>query len=150
MYRVLTVLAGIRQRRHLDCPPCAEHLGWKLLDSALIEAIVEKANVDPAVAKRYDEKIDPWLHRISRKALWHGAFESVATLSETDVFDAQTMAILTRRIIDEAAELGGCVIVAAAVSVCSPTVPTHSTSSSTLLTPSGSNCCASASAKSRT
>jgi cytidylate kinase len=111
MYRVLTVSREYGSGGLFVARRAAEELGWKLLDSALIEAIVEKANVDPAVAKRYDEKVDPWLHRVSRKALWHGAFESVANLSDTDVFDAQTMAILTRRVIEEAAALGGCVIV---------------------------------------
>jgi cytidylate kinase len=111
MYRVLTVSREFGSGGILVARRIAENLAWKLLDSALIEAIVEKSNVDPAVAKRYDEKIDPWLHRVSRKALWHGAFESVAELSDTDVFDAQTMALLTRRVIDEAAEAGGCVIV---------------------------------------
>ncbi len=111
MYRVLTVSREYGSGGILIARRIAENLGWKLLDSALIEAIVEKANIDPAVARRYDEKIDPWLHRVSRKALWHGAFESVAELSDNDVFDAQTMAVLTRRVIEEAAELGGCVIV---------------------------------------
>lgn len=111
MYSVLTVSREYGSGGVFVARRAAEELGWKLLDSALIEAIVEKANVDPAVAKRYDEKVDPWLHRVSRKALWHGAFEGVGELGETDVFDAQTMAILTRRVIEEAAGLGGCVIV---------------------------------------
>lgn len=111
MYSVLTVSREYGSGGVIVARRAAEELGWKLLDSALIEAIVEKANVDPAVAKRYDEKVDPWLHRVSRKALWHGAFEGVGELGETDVFDAQTMAILTRRVIEEAAGLGGCVIV---------------------------------------
>ncbi len=111
MYRVLTVSREYGSGGIFVARRAAEQLGWKLLDSALIEAIVEKANVDPSVAKRYDEKVDPWLHRVSRKALWHGAFDSVAQLSDTDVFDAQTVAILTRRVIEEAAEIGGCVIV---------------------------------------
>ncbi len=111
MYRVLTVSREYGSGGILVARRIAENLGWKLLDSALIEAIVEKANVDPAVARRYDERVDPWLHRVSRKALWHGAFEGVAELGETDVFDAQTMAVLTRRVIEEGARLGECVVV---------------------------------------
>ena len=111
MYRVLTVSREYGSGGVFIARRAAEELGWKLLDSALIEAIVEKANVDPAVAQRYDERVDPWLHRISRQALWHGGFESVAALGETDVFDARTMAVLTRRVIEEAAALGECVIV---------------------------------------
>ena len=111
MYRVLTISreygsAGINTARMI-----ASKLGWKLLDSELIDTIVERANIDPKVAQRFDERIDPWLHRISRQALWHGAFEGVAALDETEVFDAHTMAILTRRIIIEAAEIGDCVVV---------------------------------------
>lgn len=111
MYRVLTISreygsAGISTARMI-----ANKLGWKLLDSELIDAIVEQANVDPKVAQRFDERVDPWLHRISRKALWHGAFEGVGELDETAVFDAHTMAILTRRIIHEAAEIGDCIVV---------------------------------------
>ncbi|MGD0580046.1 MAG: cytidylate kinase-like family protein [Bryobacteraceae bacterium] len=111
MYRVLTISreygsAGIYTARMI-----ANKLGWKLLDSELIDAIVEQAKVDPKVAERFDERVDPWLHRISRKALWHGAFEGVAELDDTAVFDAHTMAILTKRIIQEVAEIGGCVVV---------------------------------------
>jgi cytidylate kinase len=111
MYRVLTISreygsAGIHTARMI-----ANRLGWRLLDSELIDTIVERANVDPKVAQRFDERVDPWLHRISRKALWHGAFDGVAELGETDVFDAHTMAILSKRIIHEAAEIGECVVV---------------------------------------
>ncbi len=111
MYRVLTISreygsAGINAARLI-----ANRLGWRLLDSELIDAIVEQANVDPKVARRFDERVDPWLHRISRKALWHGAFEGVAALDETAVFDAHSMAILTKRIVQEAAEIGECVVV---------------------------------------
>ena len=111
MYRVLTISrqygsGGIHSARVL-----ANQLGWRLLDYELIETIVERANVDSKVAQRFDERVDPWLHRISRMALWQGAFEGMASLEETAVFDAHTMAILTRRIILEAAEIGGCVIV---------------------------------------
>jgi len=61
MYRVLTISreygsAGISTARMID-----NKLGWKLLDSELIDAIVEQANVDPKVAQRFDERVDPWL-----------------------------------------------------------------------------------------
>ena len=111
MYRVLTISREYGSAGIFTARMIANKLGWKLLDSELIDTIVERARVDPKVAERFDERVDPWLHRISRQALWHGAFEGVAELDETAVFDAHTMAILTRRIIHEAAEIGGCVVV---------------------------------------
>jgi cytidylate kinase len=111
MYRVLTISREYGSGGIHTARMTANQLGWRLLDYELIETIVERANVDSHVAQRFDERVDPWLHRISRKALWQGTFEGVATLEETAVFDAHTMAILTRRIILEAAEIGECVIV---------------------------------------
>lgn len=88
----------------------AKELGWKLLDNALIEATAAMVQVDPAVAERYDECIDTWLHRV-RKALWHGGYEGVATTSETDIPDADSLAGCARAIIEAAANEGNTVIV---------------------------------------
>jgi cytidylate kinase len=50
------------------------------------------------------------VHRISRRALNYGAFDAVAVLPETAIFDAETMAVLTRAAIERACEMGKCVI----------------------------------------
>lgn len=89
----------------------AKRLGWKLLDSALIDEIANLAHVDPRLAREFDERTDSWLHRISRRALWYGAFDAVAVLPETAVFDAETMAHLAQAAIENAWEAGNCVIV---------------------------------------
>ncbi len=87
----------------------AQALGWNLMDGALIEAIAGNAHVDCETARRYDECIDSWFHRL-RKALWHGGYEGVATTTEANL-DADAMAVLTRRVVEEAANQGNCVIV---------------------------------------
>jgi cytidylate kinase len=110
-YRVLTVSREYGSGGIFVARQIGQALGWRVVDSEFIQTIVERANVDPSVAQRYDERVDPWIERISRKALWHGAFSSVATIGETDVFDAHTMAILTKDIILESAAMGECVIV---------------------------------------
>jgi hypothetical protein len=51
------------------------------------------------------------VHRVSRRALWYGAFDAVAVLPETAVFDAETTARLARAAIEHAWEVGNCVIV---------------------------------------
>ena len=89
----------------------AENLGWNLLDRTLMETIAQSAQVDPELARRYDEQVDSWLHRISRRGLWHGAFEGVAAVTEAEFLDAETVAALGRSIIAEAHTRGNCVIV---------------------------------------
>lgn len=81
------------------------------MDKALVEAIARSAQVDPDLARRYDERCDSWTHRVSRRGLWHGAFEGVAAPAGTEVFDAETMAALGKSLILEAHAQGNCVIV---------------------------------------
>jgi cytidylate kinase len=88
----------------------AARLGFQLLDRALILRIAEAARIDPDLAERFDEHVDRWVKRIGR-ALWYGGFEAVAVVDENDVVDADRLAVLSGRIIEEAAAVGGCVIV---------------------------------------
>ncbi len=43
----------------------AARLGWKLIDDPLIAGIARMAQVDPPLAERYDECVDPWFHRVT-------------------------------------------------------------------------------------
>lgn len=111
MFNVLTVSreyasGGAHLARRL-----AERLGWRLMDRDLIQSIARAARVEPQVAEELDERVDPWFHRLSKAALWRGAFEGVAAVTDEDVFDAARMAELSRRLIEEAAALGDGVIV---------------------------------------
>jgi cytidylate kinase len=87
-----------------------ERLGWKLVDNLLIAEIAQQAKVNHELAQRYDETVNPWFNRLT-KALWKGGYEGVATTVDSPDFDADAMAALCRRIIEEAAALGNCVIV---------------------------------------
>jgi len=111
MYRALTVAREYESGGDRIAGLLARRLGWKLLDSALIEEIANLAHVDPQLAREFDERVDSWLHRVSRRALWHGGFDAVAVLPETAVFDSETMARLARAAIEHAWETGNCVIV---------------------------------------
>src|SRR5271157_5468804 len=111
MYRTLTVAREYESGGDLIAALVAKRLGWKLLDSALIDEIANLAHVEPQLAREFDERVDSWMHRISRRALWHGAFDAVAVLPETAVFDAETMALLARAAIEHSWETGNCVIV---------------------------------------
>jgi cytidylate kinase len=88
----------------------ARSLGWKIVNQSLVAEVARRAKIDPDVAARYDECIDPWFLRLV-KGLWHGGYEGLATTVDTRVVDSEAMARLTGEIIREAAELGQCVIV---------------------------------------
>ena len=111
MYRVLTVAREYGSGGARSAALAAARLGWNLLDSALIDEIAQAAHVDPALARRFDERVDTWMHRLSRHGLWFGAFEGVAKVPTTEIFDAETMAHLTRALIEHAYEAGNCVVV---------------------------------------
>jgi cytidylate kinase len=111
MFRVLTVAREYGSGGGLIARRVAETLGWDLLDKALVERIARIAQVNPELARRCDERVDSWVHRASRRGLWHGAFEGVAALPATEVFDAETMAALGRDLINEAHSRGNAVIV---------------------------------------
>ncbi len=110
-YRALTIAREYGSGGARIAGIVAERLGWRLLDSALIDEIARRAQVNPELARGYDERVDSWLHRLSRRALWHGGPAAVAALAETDVFDAETMAQLAEAAIEHAYEIGNCVIV---------------------------------------
>ena len=111
MYRALTVAREYESGGDRIAALVAERLGWELIDGALIDEIAQLGHVEPQLVRKFDERVDSWVHRVSRRALTYGAFEGVAVLPETAIFDAETMALLARAAIEHAWETGKCVIV---------------------------------------
>jgi hypothetical protein len=90
----------------------ADRLGWQILDKTLVEDIAARASVDPALARDCDERLDSWIHRVGRRALWSGTVEAAAApVAIAEIFDSDTMASLARSLIEEAYTRGNCVIV---------------------------------------
>ena len=89
----------------------AGRLGWKLLDSELIAGAARRAGVDPKVAERFDEKLDPWYYRYG-KFLWHDPLYAPAPgTGDEQPLDSDRMLMLIQQEILEAAKQGNCVIV---------------------------------------
>src|SRR5579872_982033 len=88
----------------------AKTLGWKLIDQCLIDEVAQLAKVNPKMAERCDERLDPWYHRLG-KAFWHGSVDRITTLRDSDLFDSERMFQLAGQVIEHAAEQGQCVIV---------------------------------------
>jgi cytidylate kinase len=111
MYRAITVAREFGSGGAIVAGIVAERLKWKLLDRALLEAIAGSARVAPDLAARFDECVDPWLHRLGKQSLWRGVIEGVSAVPEDACFDSEAMARFATRIVRDAAEVGQCVIV---------------------------------------
>lgn len=88
----------------------ANELGWKLIDKALITEICNKARVSAQEVSIMDERVDPWLHRITR-SLWGKSADGFSAPALVNLFDADAAADLARNVIKEAYTIGHCVIV---------------------------------------
>lgn len=111
MYRILTIGREYGSGGGPVAELVAKQMGWQLLDEAIVQKVAEKARVHPGIASRFDECLDSWMHRLTKRTLGRGAFEGVSPVGLADMFDADAMAGLSRRLIEEAAEIGNCVIV---------------------------------------
>jgi cytidylate kinase len=111
MFRVITVAREYGSGGARIAQLLADKLDWKLLDRCLVEKIAQVARVEPKVAEQYDERPDPWVNRLVR-ALWQGGtMRGLMAGPIPELFDADTMASLSQRMIGEAADIGNCVIV---------------------------------------
>jgi hypothetical protein len=107
MIQVITVereygSQGAEYAHHL-----ASRLGWKLIDSCLIEDVAQKAGVAPTLVKRCDERIDPWFYRFG-KAFWLGSLEQHP--EHPKVFDSGQMTEFVKSYVQEQAAKGSCVV----------------------------------------
>jgi hypothetical protein len=108
--RVITVEREYGSRGGEFAHDLAASLGWRLLDSELACGAAKKAGVDPELAARFDERLDPWYYRYG-KVFWHDPVYPVSNLSDDMVFDAERMMSLVRLEILHAAQEGNCVLV---------------------------------------
>jgi len=108
--RVITVEREYGSRGGEFAHDLATHLGWRLLDADLPCAAAHAAGVSPELAKKYDERLDPWYYRYG-KVFWHDSGYSMAGLSDDQVFDSERMLALIQQEILKAAKEGNCVIV---------------------------------------
>lgn len=108
MIRVITVEREYGSQGADFAHHLAERLGWRLIDSCVIDEVARKAGVKPDLVKRCDERVDPWFYRFG-KAIWFGSLERLP--NEPDVFDSERMVEFVRGYLVEQAEKGDCVVV---------------------------------------
>jgi cytidylate kinase len=88
----------------------ATRLNWKLWDQRLTEEIARLANCPKAVVEAREEKNDPLYYRLF-KSFMRGSYEGSINAPKLNLVDSETVAKITRRIVEHAAERGNCVIV---------------------------------------
>jgi cytidylate kinase len=110
MFNVITISREYGSGGGTLAEMLSQRLAWKLVDKSLVAEVARRAQIDPEIAARYDECVDPWFHRLV-KGLWQGGYEGLATTVDVNIIDSEAMAKLAGEIIREAALLGQCVIV---------------------------------------
>lgn len=109
-YRALTVSREYGSGGAEIAAIIARFFAWRLVDNELIAEISrrEQVNINDAVA--LDEKIDPWIHRITR-SIWGKGADGFSQIVPDHLFDAEEAAFIAKAIIEEAYRIGHCVIV---------------------------------------
>lgn len=87
-----------------------KRLGWKVLDQSLTEEVARIARVAAGVVEERDECLDPFFYRLM-KVFRCGSQERAIPVSGQDVFDADRMIELVKKVVEDAAIAGNCVIV---------------------------------------
>jgi hypothetical protein len=108
--RVITVEREYGSRGGEFAHDLAERLGWRLLDSELVNVAARRAGVSPELASKFDERLDPWYYRYG-KVFWHDTAYQMTGISDDQVFDSERMLALIKDEIMSAANDGNCVLV---------------------------------------
>ena len=109
-YRVLTISREYGSGGGEIADIIARELGWRLVDKDLIGEISKTEKVPPSEVAAFDEKVDPWIHRITR-TVWGLGADGISVVAPVEMFDAEKAASLAKRIVTEAYNMGNCVIV---------------------------------------
>ncbi len=109
-YRVLTISREYGSGGGEIAGIIARNLSWRLLDKELITEISRKEQVPDTEVAAFDEKVDPWIHRLTR-SVWGLGADGISPVAPVDLFDAEKAAKLAKQVIEEAYRMGACVIV---------------------------------------
>jgi len=88
----------------------ADRLRWKLWDQLLTCEIARLADCERPEVERREERVDPLYQRLF-KSILRGSFEGSLNLHRMKVLDADCILEITKKITEQAAAAGNCVIV---------------------------------------
>ncbi len=111
MFRIVTVAREYGSGGGRIAKLLAGRLGWKLLDRCLVEKIAAAARIEPEIAEKFDERPDPWFDQLANVFWQSPGLRGYMSGPIPNRFDADAASVLSKRMIEEAAEIGDCVIV---------------------------------------
>jgi cytidylate kinase len=108
--RIITVEREYGSGGAMIAQQLAHRLGWKIWDQDLTAEIARVANVDHEAAQRCDMHVDPLLYRLF-KVFARGSYERSLPLGESQMLGTDHMVATLRKVVEDAASGGDCVIV---------------------------------------
>jgi cytidylate kinase len=88
----------------------AGRLGWKFWDHEITEEIARRLKCKAEQVESKEERLDSVFYRLM-KAFMRGSFESHADAEGMELLDAEHLAVLFEKVINQIADTGRCVIV---------------------------------------
>ena len=88
----------------------ADRLGWKVWDQEITEEIARRLKCKKEMVQQHEERCDSMFYRLM-KAFMRGSFEPRVDTAELELLDAEHLAILFDKVVNQIAEQGNCVII---------------------------------------
>jgi cytidylate kinase len=87
----------------------ADRLGWKLWDQEITEEIARRLRCKKEMVAEREERCDSMFYRLI-KAFMRGSFEARIDTTDLEVLDAENLARLFEKVVNDIADRGHCVI----------------------------------------
>jgi cytidylate kinase len=110
MIKVITVEREYGSGGPAIAKKLADRLGWTLWDRMLTREIARLANCDLAAVECREERKDSFYYRLFKSFL-RGSFEANLQTHQLKLLDADRIVVFSRKVVEEAAAAGQCVIV---------------------------------------
>ncbi len=88
----------------------AHRLGWKLWDQEITEEIARRLKCKKEMVQEREERCDSMFYRLV-KAFMRGSFEARIDTENLELLDAEHLALLFGKVVNDIADRGNCVIV---------------------------------------
>ena len=110
MIRVITIEREYGSGASNIAAAVADRLGWKVWDQEITEEIARRLKCKKEMVQQREERCDSMFYRLI-KAFMRGSFEARIDTAELEVLDAEHLAILFEKVVNDIAERGNCVII---------------------------------------
>jgi len=122
MFRIITI------EREYGCgageiaQKLADRLHWKLWDQLLAHEVARHARCKPCEVEQREERRDPIYYRLL-KSFVRGSYEGALRADQVEMLDADSIFRISKRVIEQAASDGECVIVGRGIAAFSRAPP---------------------------